>query len=196
MDNVPTLAIQGPIVRELPNVFNSTAVYQMSTDLIEKIAGEDEGKVRERAELSSKLETLKTGQRICRQYVLHGVKDQTNDEKQTKSQERDLFGKPPLFSFADPVKPGQAVLASRTPPASSGGLFSSSQTTNNTAPKSSSSNGISTSTADNLGSNLFKTSSVFGAGTSSNKTVDLSTLFGGVNYTSTDFSSKPSKPFP
>jgi hypothetical protein len=70
MDNVPTLAIQALIVREIPRMLCPTAVYSMDSELITKIAGESEEKSQEREEIRRKLETLQTGARICRQYSL------------------------------------------------------------------------------------------------------------------------------
>lgn len=70
MDNVPTLAIQAPIVRKLPMMLSPVAVFRMGTEVIKKIAGESEDKVRKREETLRRLERLETGARICKEYAL------------------------------------------------------------------------------------------------------------------------------
>lgn len=67
-DNVPTLAIQAPIIKGLPKVFCPTAVFSMDLDIVKKIAREDEGKTLEREALARRLEILQNGARICKQY--------------------------------------------------------------------------------------------------------------------------------
>ena len=69
MDNVPTLAIQAPIVRKLPTMLSPVAVSKMDVEVIKKIAGESEEKVRKREETLRKLEKLETGARICKEYA-------------------------------------------------------------------------------------------------------------------------------
>lgn len=70
MDNVPTLAVQAPIVRKLPAMLSPVAVSKMNVEVIQKIAGESEEKVREREETLRRLEKLETGARICKEYAL------------------------------------------------------------------------------------------------------------------------------
>ncbi|KFY08176.1 hypothetical protein V492_06463 [Pseudogymnoascus sp. VKM F-4246] len=70
MDNVPTLAIQAPIVRKLDEVLCPTTVFRMPLELVTKIAGESEEKMLEREEILSKLSTLEAGAQICRQYAM------------------------------------------------------------------------------------------------------------------------------
>jgi hypothetical protein len=71
MDNVPTLAIQTPIVRKIPEMLSPTAVStRMDTDTIRKIAGESEEKIRDREESSRRLTILEDGARICREYAI------------------------------------------------------------------------------------------------------------------------------
>jgi len=69
MDNVPTLAIQGPIIREVPRILCPTAVFSMDADTIKKIAGETEDKIQERKENSERLTILENGAGICKQYA-------------------------------------------------------------------------------------------------------------------------------
>ena len=69
MDNVPTLAIQAPIVRKLPKMLCPVAVSKMDVEVIKKIAGESEEKVLEREETLRKLEKLETGAKICKEYA-------------------------------------------------------------------------------------------------------------------------------
>ncbi|KFY95134.1 hypothetical protein V500_02918 [Pseudogymnoascus sp. VKM F-4518 (FW-2643)] len=70
MDNVPTLAIQAPIVRKLDEILCPTTVFRMPPDLVTKIAGESEEKVQKREEILSRLSTLEAGAQICRQYAM------------------------------------------------------------------------------------------------------------------------------
>jgi hypothetical protein len=70
MDNVPTLAIQAPIIRKLPEMFCPTTVFNMKPELVTKIAGEAEEKIFERTEILRKLKTLEDGARICKQYSM------------------------------------------------------------------------------------------------------------------------------
>jgi hypothetical protein len=71
MDNVPTLAIQAPIIRKIPEMLSPTAVSTlMNTDLVTKIAGESEEKVRDREETLQRLKKLEMGAQICKEYVL------------------------------------------------------------------------------------------------------------------------------
>jgi len=68
-DNVPTLAIQSPIIRGIPNMFCPTAVYMMETEVVTRIAGESEEKTMERDAILRRMETLEKGARICKQYA-------------------------------------------------------------------------------------------------------------------------------
>jgi hypothetical protein len=68
---VPTLAIQAPIVRKIPEMLSPTAVStQMDADTIRKIAGESEEKVRDREEILRRFDTLEKGARICREHAI------------------------------------------------------------------------------------------------------------------------------
>lgn len=68
-DNVPTLAVQAPIIREVPNIFCPTAVYSMDIEVVNRIAGEAEDKIMERDSILRRLATLEKGARICKQYA-------------------------------------------------------------------------------------------------------------------------------
>jgi hypothetical protein len=68
-DNVPTLAVQAPIIREVPKIFCPTAVFSMDTGVINRIAGETEEKVMERDSILRRLATLEKGALICKQYA-------------------------------------------------------------------------------------------------------------------------------
>ena len=70
MDNVPSLAIQAPIVREVPLILCPTAVYSMDADVVKKIAGESDDKALHREELQRQLDILNAGARICKQYAI------------------------------------------------------------------------------------------------------------------------------
>jgi hypothetical protein len=69
MDNVPTLAIQGHIVRQVPTMFQPSDVNKMSDELVAKIAGESEEKTRFREETLMRLTKLEEGARICKQNI-------------------------------------------------------------------------------------------------------------------------------
>ncbi|CZR52698.1 uncharacterized protein PAC_02575 [Phialocephala subalpina] len=69
MDNVPTLAIQLPIIRGLPDILCPTAIFSMDSETIKNIAGESEEKVLERTTIARKLKVLEDGGRICKQYA-------------------------------------------------------------------------------------------------------------------------------
>jgi len=68
-DNVPTLAIQAPIIREVPKILCPTAVMSMDADMVKHIAGETEEKILERSAILRRLSILEKGARICRQYA-------------------------------------------------------------------------------------------------------------------------------
>ena len=70
MDNVPSLAIQASIVREVPLMLCPTAVYSMDADVVMKIAGESDDKTLQREELLRQLDILNSGARICKQYAI------------------------------------------------------------------------------------------------------------------------------
>jgi hypothetical protein len=68
-DNVPTLAVQAPLIREVPKIFCPTAVFSMDTGVINRIAGETEEKIMERDSILHRLATLEKGALICRRYA-------------------------------------------------------------------------------------------------------------------------------
>lgn len=68
-DNVPTLAVQAPIIRQVPTIFSPTTVFSMAEDLIKRIAAETEEKVEERVAILRDLEVLEKGARICKLYA-------------------------------------------------------------------------------------------------------------------------------
>ncbi|KAH8814894.1 P-loop containing nucleoside triphosphate hydrolase protein [Xylogone sp. PMI_703] len=68
-DNVPTLAIQGPIIRGLADTFCPTVVSSMNSEKIEEIGGETKEKDLERKFITQKLNILEDGARICRYYA-------------------------------------------------------------------------------------------------------------------------------
>jgi hypothetical protein len=70
LDNVPTLAIQGPIIRKVPKIFCPTVVNDMDSVKVNEIAGESEERVSYRKELLQKLATLENGARICHRFSL------------------------------------------------------------------------------------------------------------------------------
>ncbi|PMD54742.1 uncharacterized protein K444DRAFT_539458 [Hyaloscypha bicolor E] len=68
-DNVPTLVVQAPIIREVPKIFCPTAVFSMDPDVINRIAGETEEQIMERDSILRRLATLEKGALICKQYA-------------------------------------------------------------------------------------------------------------------------------
>jgi len=70
MDNVPSLAIQAPIVREIPSMLCPADVYSMASEIVAKVAGESEEKTAHRAQLLHERQTLENGSRICKQYAM------------------------------------------------------------------------------------------------------------------------------
>lgn len=70
MDNVPTLAIQAPIVRRIPDMLSPKVVSTMDKNIIKKIAGESGEKALLREETVSRLAKLEKGAQICREYAL------------------------------------------------------------------------------------------------------------------------------
>ncbi|KAG4439223.1 hypothetical protein IFR05_005314 [Cadophora sp. M221] len=68
-DNVPTLAVQAPIIRAIPETFCPTAVYSMPAGVVHHIAGETEEKIIERDAVLRRLGTLEKGALICKQYA-------------------------------------------------------------------------------------------------------------------------------
>lgn len=69
-DNVPNLAIQAQIIREVPKIFCPTAVVSMDPDIVKKMAGETEEKSLEREAILQRLSILEKGFRICKQYAM------------------------------------------------------------------------------------------------------------------------------
>lgn len=67
-DNVPTLAIQAPLIREVPKIFCPTAVDTMDPSVVNRIAGETEETIMERDLILHRLATLEKGALICRRY--------------------------------------------------------------------------------------------------------------------------------
>ena len=80
MDNVPSLAIQLPIVREIPNMLCPTAVFKMSAELVMKLARESKETALHREGLLHKLETLEAGASLCKQYA---VRSKNREESTT-----------------------------------------------------------------------------------------------------------------
>ena len=70
MDNVPTLAIQAPIILAVPSMLSPTAVSSMTGDMVAKLAAESEEQRSCREELERRRETLENGARICKQYAM------------------------------------------------------------------------------------------------------------------------------
>jgi hypothetical protein len=68
-DNVPTLAIQAPIVRQVPKIFCPIAISFMDEVKIKRIAGESEEKTFERNATLNRLRILEEGARICKQHA-------------------------------------------------------------------------------------------------------------------------------
>ncbi|KFY80386.1 hypothetical protein V499_00757 [Pseudogymnoascus sp. VKM F-103] len=124
MDNVPTLAIQAPIVRKLDEVLCPTAVFRMPPDLVAKIAGESEEKMQEREEILSKLSTLETGAQICRQYAMRPQSFATaplNPPFKESAVSSSTSSRTGLFGGGTPSKGLSTNSASGDPPSASSG---------------------------------------------------------------------------
>ena len=93
MDNVPCLAIQSPIVRQLPSIFCPTAVLSMDADLVEMIAGESKDKVLLRKELRLTLAKLRDGAHICKMYATSRRNPSGKGREQLVKQELGVAGR-------------------------------------------------------------------------------------------------------
>lgn len=93
-DNVPTLAVQGPIIREVPKLFCPTVVFSMDAKVINDIAGETDEKRAERKSILHRLEILEKGALICKQYAKHPQHGIISEPSLT-----DSFNKPSCISF-------------------------------------------------------------------------------------------------
>ncbi|KAL5354349.1 hypothetical protein ACLOAV_000438 [Pseudogymnoascus australis] len=164
MDNVPTLAIQAPIIRELDEVLCPIAVFRMPPELVAKIAGESEEKVQEREEILSKLSILEAGAQICRQYA---VRPQSC-EYTFVTYERD--NETNILAATAPANPQFGELA--IPLSSSSGT---SVSRNGTSSKGSYTNSVLWAPSNSSS----KTSQLFGTGTPSKN------LFGGASSVAT-----------
>ncbi|KAI1646714.1 P-loop containing nucleoside triphosphate hydrolase protein [Daldinia loculata] len=63
IDDVSVNAIETCLIQCLPNVFSPDVVWDLSDEDVEKLGSEDDGTVKERAELTKKLDVLETGLR-------------------------------------------------------------------------------------------------------------------------------------
>ncbi|MCJ1251700.1 hypothetical protein MMC30_008935 [Trapelia coarctata] len=122
MDNVPSLAIQAPIILEVPSMLSPTAVSSMTGDIIARLAGESEEKRTCREELERRKETLENGARMCKQYAMrptfatsskHGTSSQHPERSATLIvvESEDTTVKQPARSAAQDV--GQAKKPAR-----------------------------------------------------------------------------------
>ncbi|KAF2795549.1 hypothetical protein K505DRAFT_273051, partial [Melanomma pulvis-pyrius CBS 109.77] len=68
IDNVPNLVVRAIIASRLPTMFCPKSVYEMSPDLVKKIASETEDKTIRRKEIGDKLMALEAGNDLCKQY--------------------------------------------------------------------------------------------------------------------------------
>ena len=68
-DNVPTLVVQAPMIREVPKIFCPTAVFSMDADVVKRIAGETEEQIMERDSILRRLAILEEGALKCKQHA-------------------------------------------------------------------------------------------------------------------------------
>lgn len=64
-DNVIHLVIENCLVSDLPNLFSTRAVTQMSDEILKKLAEESDEVKSERSQLVDEIEKLKTGLQNC-----------------------------------------------------------------------------------------------------------------------------------
>ena len=70
VDNVLTLAVWAPMVREIPDIFSPDKVNHMTTEEVQELAGESTERIEHRAEMLRKLEALERGRKACGVYTM------------------------------------------------------------------------------------------------------------------------------
>lgn len=78
IDNVPNLVVRANIASRLSTLFCPKSVFAMNPVTMRKIASETEEKKAQRQEVCSKLESLKAGNNLCKQYALRVTSGQSS----------------------------------------------------------------------------------------------------------------------
>lgn len=69
MDDVAVELVEAKLVKVLPDIFSPMTVCTMSHDLVHRIAGESEEKLRRREELERQLDVLDKGSEFCKRFA-------------------------------------------------------------------------------------------------------------------------------
>lgn len=69
MDDVAVELVEAKIVKVLPDIFSPMTVCTMPPDLVDRIAGESEEKLRRREELERQLGVLDKGSDFCKRFA-------------------------------------------------------------------------------------------------------------------------------
>lgn len=69
MDDVAVELVEAKLVKVLPDIFSPMTVCIMSPDLVDRIAGESEEKLRRREELERQLDSLGKGSEFCKRFA-------------------------------------------------------------------------------------------------------------------------------
>jgi hypothetical protein len=69
MDDVAVEVIEAKLVSAIDDIFSPVKVYQMSPELVSRIAGESEESRTEREQLNKQLEVLRDGLHTCRRFA-------------------------------------------------------------------------------------------------------------------------------
>lgn len=69
MDDVAVELVEAKLVKVLPDIFSPMTVCTMSPDLVDRIAGESEEKLRRREELERQLDVLGKGSEFCKRFA-------------------------------------------------------------------------------------------------------------------------------
>lgn len=69
MDDVAIELVEAKLVQVLPDIFSPMTVWSMSPDVVGRIAGESDDKMRRREQLEKQIEVLGKGSVFCKRFV-------------------------------------------------------------------------------------------------------------------------------
>lgn len=69
VDDIANEVVEGKLTASLSRILSPVTVFDMSTDLVRRIAGESEENQNIRAQLRKELETLQKGLETCKEFV-------------------------------------------------------------------------------------------------------------------------------
>lgn len=72
MDDVAIELVEAKLIKVLPDIFSPMTVFTMNPELVGRIAGESEEKLRRREELERQLDVLGKGSEFCKRFA--GIK--------------------------------------------------------------------------------------------------------------------------